>query len=103
MSAYRYLGVTVVGSPSLPPGLNDLAIPAELGRPSEFCLGEVTDVLRWTEIVRARGDTDDDAILMLGGSHGGCVTLRAVERPLMPTDAMMDTPLNGLIQTLFGP
>ncbi len=47
---------------------------------SEFCLGEVTDVLRWTEVVRARTDTLDDQILMIGGSHGACVTLRAVEQ-----------------------
>jgi len=79
MSTYRYLGVTNDGSLSIPSELI-ASIPSALGRPSEFCLGEVTDVLRWTEIVRARSDTNDNEMLMIGGSHGGCVTLRAVEQ-----------------------
>jgi len=36
--------------------------------------------MRWTEIVRGMPGVDPNSILMMGGSHGACVTLRAVEQ-----------------------
>ena len=69
MSAYR--GEQVV----LPTGLIYTS-----GGNVELCQGEVTDVLRLTELVRARADVDTTKILMWGHSHGGCITERAVQR-----------------------
>ena len=46
----------------------------------EVCLGEVDDVLAMLEVVRSQSYADPDRIAMLGVSHGGCVTSRAVER-----------------------
>ena len=46
----------------------------------EVCLGEVDDVLAMIDVVRSRSYADQDRIAMLGVSHGGCVTSRAVER-----------------------
>lgn len=46
----------------------------------EFCLGEVLDVVRLTEIVRARSEVNSSRVIMWGHSHGGCITTRAVER-----------------------
>lgn len=86
MSAYRGFGVTRDALFPAGPRLAD-ALPVEIeSEPapglelSEFCTGEVLDVLRWTELVRARSDTLTSRVLMMGGSHGGCVTLRAVEQ-----------------------
>src|SRR5262249_990710 len=47
----------------------------------EFCLGEVTDVMRLTDLVRSTfsSEVDTTRMVMWGHSHGGCVTLRAVE------------------------
>jgi hypothetical protein len=61
------------------------AYPSAIERPgtadaSELCLGEVTDALRWLDIVRSRTDTDDAQMLMWGYSHGACVTLRSLEQ-----------------------
>ncbi len=81
MSAYRGFGiVTGASGPSslLPAGVAHAQAPSIAL--SEFCSGEVIDVLQWTAIVRARPDTRDDRFLMIGGSHGGCITLRAVEQ-----------------------
>lgn len=46
----------------------------------ELCQGEVTDVLRLLDIVRARPDVDSTRVLMWGYSHGACITHKAVER-----------------------
>ncbi len=46
----------------------------------EVCLGEVSDVLRLTEIVRAQAYADRERVMMSGLSHGGCITLRALQR-----------------------
>lgn len=48
--------------------------------PVGLCLGEVVDTLRLLELVRELPYVDKDAILMWGHSHGGCVTLRAIEQ-----------------------
>jgi len=96
MSAYRYQGVsrlncTPTPSPTdrcrpiayscspkatLPAGF-DLPLPGGPFslRESEFCLSETADVMRWTEIVRGMPGVDPNSILMMGGSHGACVTL----------------------------
>ena len=46
----------------------------------EVCLGEVDDVLALTRIVLAQPYADPTRVLMYGASHGGCITLRAIER-----------------------
>jgi dienelactone hydrolase len=46
----------------------------------EVCLGEVTDVLRLTSILLAQSYSDPARVLMSGTSHGGCITLRALQR-----------------------
>jgi dipeptidyl aminopeptidase/acylaminoacyl peptidase len=46
----------------------------------EVCLGEVDDVLAMLDVVRAKSYADPDRIAMLGVSHGGCITSRAIER-----------------------
>ena len=46
----------------------------------EVCLGEVDDVLALTHIVLAQPYADPDQVMMYGASHGGCITLRAIER-----------------------
>jgi alpha-beta hydrolase superfamily lysophospholipase len=46
----------------------------------EVCLGEVDDVLAMTEVVRKQPYAESDRVAMLGVSHGGCVTSRAVEK-----------------------
>lgn len=102
MSAYRYQGISrlkcdpTASDPTepcritsyscgpaatLPPGF-DLPLPGGAGslRESEFCLSETADVMRWTQIVRGMPGVDPNAILMMGGSHGACVTLCAVEQ-----------------------
>ncbi|MEZ4449694.1 MAG: prolyl oligopeptidase family serine peptidase [Nannocystaceae bacterium] len=56
----------------------------------EYCLGEVTDVLRLLDVVDANyNDADMDKVLMTGASHGGCITTRAVERGA-PVKAAVD-------------
>lgn len=72
MSIYRGEEVQVV----TPDGTLDVRSGGNI----ELCLGEVTDVMRLTELVRARPDVDAANVLMWGHSHGGCVTERAVER-----------------------
>ena len=46
----------------------------------EVCLGEVDDVLQMLAIADVQPYVKPDRVLMWGGSHGGCVTLRAIER-----------------------
>jgi dipeptidyl aminopeptidase/acylaminoacyl peptidase len=46
----------------------------------EVCLGEVDDVLAMLDVVRTQSYADPQRIAMIGVSHGGCITLRAVER-----------------------
>jgi dipeptidyl aminopeptidase/acylaminoacyl peptidase len=46
----------------------------------EFCLGEVDDVLAMLDIALAQSWADRNRVSMLGISHGGCITLRALQR-----------------------
>jgi dipeptidyl aminopeptidase/acylaminoacyl peptidase len=46
----------------------------------EVCLGEVDDVLQMLAIARVQKYVDPTRAMMWGASHGGCITLRAVER-----------------------
>lgn len=46
----------------------------------EVCLGEVDDVLAITDVARSLPYVDPDKVSMLGVSHGGCITTRAVQR-----------------------
>lgn len=46
----------------------------------EACLGEVDDVLAMAEIARQQHYVNSQRMVMAGASHGGCVTLRAVQR-----------------------
>jgi dipeptidyl aminopeptidase/acylaminoacyl peptidase len=46
----------------------------------EFCLGEVDDVLAMLEIALEQHWADPRRVSMLGISHGGCITLRALQR-----------------------
>jgi acetyl esterase/lipase len=46
----------------------------------ELCLGEVDDVLALLEIALDQPWADPDRVAMVGASHGGCITLRALER-----------------------
>ena len=55
----------------------------------ELCLGEVDDVLRMIDIALAQPYANAMHVLMYGGSHGGCVTLRALERGA-PVNAAID-------------
>jgi dipeptidyl aminopeptidase/acylaminoacyl peptidase len=47
---------------------------------TEVCLGEVDDVLSMLKVVRSQPYSDSRRIAMIGVSHGGCITSRAVER-----------------------
>lgn len=55
----------------------------------ELCNGEVTDVLRLTDLVLAKSYADSSKVLMHGLSHGGCITTRAVQRGA-PVQAAID-------------
>ena len=46
----------------------------------EICLGEVDDVLSMIPIVLNQPYADPSRVAMHGSSHGGCITLRALER-----------------------
>ncbi len=59
----------------------------------EICLGEVDDVLAMIAIARAQPYVEPARVVMWGGSHGGCITERAVQRGA-PVIAAVD---------LFGP
>jgi dipeptidyl aminopeptidase/acylaminoacyl peptidase len=55
----------------------------------EVCLGEVDDVLAMIDVALAQPYADRDRVVMWGGSHGGCITTRAVERAA-PVHAAVD-------------
>ncbi len=55
----------------------------------EVCQGEVDDVLRLLEIGRGLPYARSDRAAMLGFSHGGCITTRAVQRGA-PVQVMLD-------------
>ncbi|MDC0722777.1 alpha/beta hydrolase family protein [Nannocystis bainbridge] len=55
----------------------------------ELCNGEVTDVLRMTDLVLAKPYANSSKVLMHGLSHGGCITTRAVQRGA-PVQAAID-------------
>jgi dipeptidyl aminopeptidase/acylaminoacyl peptidase len=59
----------------------------------EVCLGEVDDVLALTDCARDQPWADPARALMAGASHGGCITLRAIQRGA-PVTAAVD---------IFGP
>jgi hypothetical protein len=59
----------------------------------EVCAGEVDDTLQLLAIVGAQPYADATRAAMIGGSHGGCITLRAIARGA-PVRAAAD---------LFGP
>ncbi len=44
----------------------------------EFCGGEAADVRRMIDLARTAPYADRDQVVMYGGSHGGCVTVRAL-------------------------
>lgn len=46
----------------------------------EVCLGEVDDVLALVDIVGKQSYADPNRMAMMGISHGGCITSRAVEK-----------------------
>jgi dipeptidyl aminopeptidase/acylaminoacyl peptidase len=46
----------------------------------EFCLGEVDDVMAMLDIALQQNWADRERVSMLGLSHGGCITLRALQR-----------------------
>ena len=46
----------------------------------ELCLGEVDDVLSMLRIARTQRYVDSGRTVMMGESHGGCITSRAVAR-----------------------
>lgn len=46
----------------------------------EICQGEVDDVLAMLEVVRGQEYVDRQRVAMVGVSHGGCITARAVQR-----------------------
>ena len=55
----------------------------------EVCQGEVDDVLRLLEIGRGLPYARSDRAAMVGFSHGGCITTRAVQRGA-PVQMMID-------------
>ena len=59
----------------------------------EICLGEVDDLLEMTRIALAQPYSDRDRVAIVGASHGGCITLRALQRGL-PAQVAVD---------MFGP
>ncbi|MDQ1640172.1 MAG: hypothetical protein QOF62_3511 [Pyrinomonadaceae bacterium] len=81
MSAYRGEKIrrsSTIVAPDQPivPGASVVQSQGEI----ELCLGEITDVLRLTEIVRGWPSVDPDRVLMWGHSHGACITVRALQR-----------------------
>ena len=46
----------------------------------EVCRGEVDDVLAMLDVVRGQSYADSERVAMVGQSHGGCITSKAVER-----------------------
>ena len=46
----------------------------------ELCLGEVDDTLRMLEIALELPEVDASRVAMWGTGHGGCVTMRALQR-----------------------
>ena len=69
----------------------------------EVCLGEVDDVLAMLDVVRAQSYADSQRIAMIGLSHGGCITSRAVERNAdidLAVDIAGPTDWNSLVPAL---
>jgi hypothetical protein len=95
LSTYRAESVTITSDdPSIPSGT--WSSDTTEGGVSEFCLGEVTDVLALTDLLVHHASSiavgpfpafiflplnpDVGKVLMVGYSHGGCITYRAVEQ-----------------------
>jgi dienelactone hydrolase len=55
----------------------------------EVCNGEVDDVLRMLELGRVMLYVKPDKVVMMGGSHGGCISLRAVQKGA-PAQVLVD-------------
>ncbi|MEO8635768.1 MAG: prolyl oligopeptidase family serine peptidase [Gemmatimonadales bacterium] len=58
----------------------------------ELCQGESRDLARMLAVVRSRPYTDTTSLRALGGSHGGCVLLRALAEGLPVSRAAVDYP-----------
>jgi len=58
----------------------------------EICLGEVDDLLAMKALGLEQPYVDADRVAMIGGSHGGCITLRALERGAAPALAVVIAP-----------
>lgn len=78
MSSYRGEWVAIAPTTALP-NLPTINLPSSGN--IEFCLGEVTDVMRLTALMPSTfpSEVDTTRMVMWGHSHGACVTLRAVE------------------------
>lgn len=55
----------------------------------EVCQGEVDDVLRMLEIGRSMPYANPSRVAVAGGSHGGCISLRAVQKGA-PAQVLVD-------------
>ena len=60
--------------------ISSAKLHGHLGRYFELCYGEVDDVLNLLSAVTALPGADAQKVLMLGYSHGSCITERAIER-----------------------
>jgi esterase/lipase len=55
----------------------------------EVCQGEVDDVLKMLELGRQLPFANPDKVAIMGGSHGGCISLRAVQKGA-PAQALIE-------------
>ncbi len=55
----------------------------------EVCKGEVDDVLKMLELGRTMPEANLDKVIVMGGSHGGCISLRAVQKGA-PAQALIE-------------
>lgn len=84
LSAYRGEALRVPPEWGLRYGTDSLTNPPippllpSTGR-IEINLGEVLDVLRFLQLLQTHANVDPDRVFMWGGSHGGGITLRAVQ------------------------
>jgi hypothetical protein len=94
LSTYRAESVTITShDPAIAGGIWNADATGEI-REGEYCLGEVTDVLALTDLLVHHASSiavgafaawvplnpDVGKVLMVGYSHGGCITYRAVEQ-----------------------
>lgn len=55
----------------------------------EVCEGEVDDVLKMLEFGRTMSFANPDKVVVVGGSHGGCISLRAIQKGA-PAQALVE-------------